>query len=82
MKKYISGILGLVTAGLLLYTIRDQHQQIQQLKQQVLVTDSLRDELFNAKTEIGRYELTEDHLKEINPNADKDFEEFYNHETE
>jgi hypothetical protein len=83
MKKYISGILGLATAGLLLYTIRDQHQQIQQLKQQVTVIDSLRDELFNEKADNGRYELTVDEfLKSKYPKVGKEFDEYFNHETE
>jgi hypothetical protein len=82
MKKYINGILSLATVGILLYTINNQRQQIQHLKQQTAITDSLQDELFNAKAELGRYELTEDHLKETNPEAEKDFEEYYNNETE
>jgi hypothetical protein len=44
--------------------------------------DYLRDELFNASTVIGRYELSLDYLKESNPKAAKEFEKFYNHETE
>ena len=44
--------------------------------------DSLRDELFITSTVNGRYELSLDHLKEVNPKAGKEFEEFYNHETE
>jgi len=44
--------------------------------------DSLHDESFNASTVNGRYELSLEHLKEVNPKAAKEFEEFYNHETE
>ena len=44
--------------------------------------DSLRSELFITSTVNGRYELSLDHLKEVNPKAGKEFEEFYNHETE
>jgi hypothetical protein len=49
------------------------------LNQQI---DSLRDESFNASTVNGRYELSLDHLKEVNPKAGKEFEDFYEHETE
>ena len=44
--------------------------------------DSLQDELFNEKTQNGRYELSLEHLKEVNPKAAKEFEDFLNHETE
>lgn len=44
--------------------------------------DSLYDELFNSHVENGRYELTFDHLKEVNPVLGKQMEEWMNHETE
>ena len=44
--------------------------------------DSLHDELFNAKVEAGRYELSLEHLKEVNPKAGKQFEDYMAHETE
>jgi hypothetical protein len=44
--------------------------------------DSLKSELFITSTVIGRYELSLDYLKESNPKAAKEFEKFYNHETE
>jgi hypothetical protein len=44
--------------------------------------DSLYSEFFNASTVNGRYELSLEHLKEVNPKAAKEFENFYNHETE
>jgi hypothetical protein len=43
--------------------------------------DSLYDELFQAKVENGRYELSLEHLYEINPKAGKEFQEFMDHET-
>lgn len=46
------------------------------------LADSLHDELFNSKTIIGRYELTFEHLKEVNPKLGKEMEEWMNHETE
>ena len=46
------------------------------------VADSLHDELFQAKVENGRYELSLQHLYEINPKAGKEFQDFMEHETE
>lgn len=44
--------------------------------------DSLQSELFNANNMVGRYELTLDYLKEVNPKAAKDFENYFYKETE
>lgn len=56
-----------------------QNRTITTLTNQV---DSLRSELFITSTVNGRYELSLEDLKERNPKAGKEFEEFYNHETE
>ena len=45
-------------------------------------TDSLYDELFQAKVQNGRYELSLEHLYEVNPSAAKEFDDFMAHETE
>ena len=44
--------------------------------------DSLQTELFNAQNINGRYELSLEHLYEVNPKAGKQFDEFLNNETE
>ena len=44
--------------------------------------DSLHDELFNEKVQNGRYELSLEHLYEVNPKAAKEFDDFMAHETE
>ena len=44
--------------------------------------DSLYDEVFNAKVQNGRYELSLEHLYEVNPSAAKEFTNFMEHETE
>jgi hypothetical protein len=44
--------------------------------------DSLHDELFNANNMIGRYELTLEHMKDVNPKAAHEFEQYMSHETE
>ena len=44
--------------------------------------DSLHDELFQSKVQNGRYELSLEHLYEVNPSAAKEFDDFMAHETE
>jgi hypothetical protein len=44
--------------------------------------DSLHDELFIEKVQNGRYELSLEHLYEVNPKAGKEFQDFMEHETE
>jgi hypothetical protein len=46
------------------------------------ITDSLHDELFMSKAENGKYELSLEHLYEINPKAGKEFSDYMEHETE
>ena len=46
------------------------------------ITDSLHDELFIKHIENGRYELSLEHLYEVNPKAAKEFTNFMEHETE
>ena len=48
----------------------------------IKLTDSLSDELFIRHIENGRYELTFEHLKEVNPKLGKEMEEWMAHETE
>jgi len=44
--------------------------------------DSLHDALFIEKVQNGRYELSLEHLYEVNPKAGKVFQDFMEHETE
>ena len=50
--------------------------------QKANLIDSLHDELFQAKVQNGRYELSLEHLYEVNPSAAKEFDDFMSHETE
>ena len=50
--------------------------------QKAELIDSLQNELFNANNTIGRYELSLEHLYEVNPEAGKEFDDFLNNETE
>ena len=95
MKKYINPILSLGTAAALLGAIYFQNQQIDGLKKQLQIQpvvggdiqkantiDSLNDEIFNLESMNGRYELSLEHLKEVNPKIAKQFEDYMSHETE
>ena len=55
-----------------------QHQTVKMQNQ----IDSLRDESFITSTVNGRYELSLEYLKGVNPKAAKEFENFMNTQTE
>jgi hypothetical protein len=92
MKKYINPILSLGTAAALLGVIYFQNQEIDSLKKQTPIqnvvggnqniVDSLQEELFMLQTQNGRYELSLEHLYEVNPKAGKEFQNFMEGETE
>jgi hypothetical protein len=48
----------------------------------ITLKDSLYDELFISKVQNGRYELSLEHLYEVNPKAAKEFDDYMAHETE
>ena len=52
------------------------------VKAQQNVIDSLRMELFVTQVEIGRHELTREAILKPNKSINKQYEEYYNHETE
>lgn len=95
MKKYINPLLSLGTAAALLGAIYFQNQEIDGLKKQLKfqpvvggdiqkanTIDSLHDEIFILHTINFRYELSLEHLNEVNPKAAKEFTNFMEHETE
>ena len=89
MKKYITAILSIGTVAMLFYTLFDLKNQVKQipvLQHQLdsvsLQLDSLHLINFENEVENGRYEITLEHLKENNPKAAKEFEEFMNTQTE
>ena len=89
MKKYITTALSLGTIALLFYALFDLKEQVKQvevLQKQLdsvtILKDSLYDVSFGAQVENGRYELSLEHLKTVNPKAADEFENFYGHETE
>jgi hypothetical protein len=86
MKQYINPILTACSLLALLTTIYFQNERINQFKVEVKTlqstSDSLHDELFIKHIQLSRYELTLDHLQEVNPNSALEFVNFMNHETE
>lgn len=84
--QYIKPILTTFSVGLILFTMYTQNEKITQLKTLVVKQekqiDSLRTNLFEVQTINGRYELTLEYLKEVNPNAAKQFEGYLSSETE
>lgn len=62
----------------------EQNNTINKLKDRISQSgiDSLQQELFIKQTEVGKYELSLDHLKETSPEAAKQFEDYFSNETE
>ena len=89
MKKYITAILSIGTITLLFYTMFDLKNQVKQIPVLQHQLDSVTIQLdsislinFQNEVQNGRYEITLEQLKETNPKAAKEFEEFMNSKTE
>jgi len=96
MKRYINPLLTFGTTMALLYVIYGQNKQLTKLESEQVkvynvplavdslqnIIDSLQSEAFSAQTQNGRYELSLEHIYEVNPNAGKQFEDYMSHETE
>jgi hypothetical protein len=84
MNKLIISMVVVILVLLAMITI--QTRGITQLNRKAIADqktiDSLHDELFINSVTLGRYELTLDHLQEVNPDAALEFVNFMNHETE
>ena len=82
MKKYIGAALSLSSVGMLFYIIFNQKEQITTLtstKPNVdslqHVVDSLHDENFIQHTELDRYEIAIEILRENYPQSAEHFDE-------
>ncbi len=84
MKKLVIALVIVILALSAMLTI--QTRSITQLNRKAIadqnIIDSLHDELFINHVMNDRYELTLDHLQEVNPKAALEFVNFMNHETE
>ena len=86
MKEYIKPLLTTFSVGLFLYTMYTQNAKITELKTAVVkqekVIDSLQTKVFQMQTLNGQYEMTLNHLEEVNPKAAKQFQNYLLSETE
>jgi uncharacterized coiled-coil protein SlyX len=86
MKEYIKPLLTTFSVGLFLYTMYTQNAKITELKTAVVkqekVIDSLQTKVFQTQTLNGQYEMTLNHLEEVNPKAAKQFQNYLLSETE
>ena len=86
MKEYIKPLLTTFSVGLFLYTMYTQNAKITELKTAVVkqekVIDSLQTKVFQTQTLNGQYEMTLNHLEEVNPKAAKQFQKYLLSETE
>ena len=94
IQKYQKAIIGTGAVAVLVVCYFQQKELSKLRKEQKIevvvggdiqkaqLIDSLHDELFQAKVQNGRYELSLEHLYEINPKAGKQFTEYMEHETE
>jgi len=95
IQKYQKAIVGTGAVSVLLICYYQQKELSRLRSEQIKVynvpaavdslqstIDSLNGEVFILQTQNGRYELSLEHLYEVNPNAGKEFTNFMEHETE
>lgn len=86
MKEYIKPLLTTFSVGLILFTMYTQNTKITELKitaiKQEKVIDSLQTKIFQVQTLNGQYEITLEHLKEVNPKVAQQFQDYLLSETE
>ena len=87
IAKYQKAIVGTGAVSVLLICYLQQ-KELSKLRSEVskisapTTIDSLATENFILKTQNGRYELSLEHLYEVNPTAAKQFDEYLQNETE
>jgi hypothetical protein len=95
IQKYQKAIVGTGAVSVLLICYYQQKELSKFRSEQIKVynvpvavdslqstIDSLNSEIFILQTQNGRYELSLEHLYEVNPNAGKEFTNFMEQETE
>jgi len=95
IQKYQKAIVGTGAVSVLLICYYQQKELSKLRSEQIKVynvpaavdslqstIDSLNSEIFILHTQNGRYELSLEHLYEVNPKAGKQFDEYLNNETE
>jgi hypothetical protein len=85
IAKYQKAIVGVGAVSVLIVCYYQQ-KELAKLRQGIVVqtniTDSLRNEDFIKGTIITRYEITMDHLKEVNPEVGSELEDWMSKHTE
>ena len=95
IQKYQKAIIGTGAVSVLLICYYQQKELSKLRSEQIKVynvpaavdslqstIDSLNSEMFILQTQNGRYELSLEHLYEVNPTAGKEFTNFMERETE
>ena len=95
IQKYQRAIVGTGALSVLLICYYQQKELSKLRSEQIKVynvpvvvdslqstIDSLNSKVFILQTQNGRYELSLEHLYEVNPKAGKQFDEYLNNETE
>ena len=85
IAKYQKAIVGVGAVSVLTVCYFQQKELAklrQDVKVQTVVTDSLKNEDFIKSTIITRYEITMDHLKEVNPEVGSELEDWMSKHTE
>ena len=82
----IKAILGLASVGLLLFTIYEQNEAINDLKSTIVKVkkqqEVLQDSLFVTSVELGRYQMTLEILKDGDKKTADQFEYILTTQTE
>ncbi len=93
IQKYQKAIVGTGAIAVLVLSYLQQ-KELQSLRrenkelgnhivnQHSMNVDSLNSEIFILQTEIGRWELSLQHLYDVNPKAGKEFTHYMENETE
>jgi hypothetical protein len=82
MKEYIAPLLRFGALILLLTTIYEQNNAINEYKAKTNTIDSLQSELFQTQSQAGRYEVALELFKEKNKKAADEFELILSTQTE
>jgi hypothetical protein len=80
--RILSAVLIVISCTLLflLYSTKKEYNQLQIESNNTI--DSLHDELFIEKSDNGRHEITRDEIFNKYPKVGKEYQQFYEHETE
>lgn len=83
MKKYLSAIVIAGLAIIIAYQNKELKQcRLESLEDGSITKDELQDSLFNVNTQLGRYEMALERLKEEDSTAASKFENILYTETE